>query len=139
MTETAFAGIHHVAVNVRDLERSVQWYADVLGFAPLFPYDTEDFDRRILRHPSGVVIGLTRHRHPDADAEFSERRTGLDHLALGVDSMEALEQWAKKLEAAGVPHSGVTVTPATGSALIAFRDPDNIALEFYLAQGATAK
>lgn len=139
MTEAGFAGIHHVAVNVRDLERSVQWYADVLGFAPLFPYDTDDFDRRIIRHPSGVVLGLTRHRHPDADADFSERRTGLDHLALGVDSMDALEQWAKKLDAAGVPHSGVTVTPATGSALIAFRDPDNIALEFYLAQGATAK
>ncbi|HMC70262.1 MAG TPA: VOC family protein [Mycobacteriales bacterium] len=139
MTEAGFAGIHHVAVNVRDLERSVQWYADVLGFAPLFPYDTDDFDRRIIRHPSGVVLGLTRHRHPDADADFSERRTGLDHLSLGVDSMEALEQWSKKLDAAGVPHSGVTVTPTTGSALIAFRDPDNIALEFYLAQGATAK
>ena len=139
MTEAGFAGIHHVAVNVRDLERSVQWYADVLGFAPLFPYDTDDFDRRIIRHPSGVVLGLTRHRHPDADADFSERRTGLDHLSLGVDSMEALEQWSKKLDAAGVAHSGVTVTPTTGSALIAFRDPDNIALEFYLAQGATAK
>jgi len=139
MTEAGFAGIHHVAVNVRDLERSVQWYTDVLGFAPLFPYDTEDFDRRIIRHPSGVVLGLTRHRHPDADEDFSERRTWLDHLALGVDSVDALEQWAKKLDAAGVQHSGVTVTPATGSALIAFRDPDNIALEFYVAQGATAK
>src|SRR3954469_6936830 len=139
MTEAAFAGIHHVAINVRDLERSVQWYADVLGFAPLFPYVTDDFDRRIMRHPSGVVIGLTRHRHADADADFSERRTGLDHLALDVDSTEALEQWAKRLETAGVPHSEITVTPATGSALISFRDPDNIALEFYVAQGATAK
>src|SRR3954454_10362625 len=110
MTEAAFAGIHHVAINVRDLERSVQWYADVLGFAPLFPYDTDDFDRRIMRHPSGVAIGLTRHRHPDADAAFSERRTGLDHLALGVDSTDTLEQWANKLDAPGVQHSGVTVT-----------------------------
>jgi glyoxylase I family protein len=139
MTEAAFDGIHHVAINMRDLERSVQWYADVLGFAPLFPYVTDDFDRRIMRHPSGVVIGLTRHRHADADADFSERRTGLDHLAFGVDSTEALEQWAKRLEQAGVPHSEITVTPATGSALISFRDPDNIALEFYVAQGATAK
>ena len=139
MTDATFTGIHHVAINVRDLERSVQWYADVLGFAPLFPYDTADFDRRIMRHPSGVVIGLTRHRHADADADFSERRTGLDHLALGVDGVEGLEQWAKRLDAAGVQHSGISVTPTTGSALISFHDPDNIALEFYVAQGATAR
>jgi glyoxylase I family protein len=37
-----------------------------------------------------------------------------------------------------VTHSGVTVTPMTGSALIAFRDPNNIQLEMYVAQGATA-
>jgi len=129
MSEPSFDAIHHVAINVRDLERSVQWYTDVLGFAPLFPYDTEDFNRRIMRHPSGVVIGLTRHNHADGDLTFNERRTGLDHLAFGVDSQDDLEAWAKHLDNAGVTHSGVKVTPTTGSALIAFRDPDNIQLE----------
>ncbi|HVV77795.1 MAG TPA: VOC family protein [Mycobacteriales bacterium] len=139
MPEAGFAGIHHVAVNVRDLERSVQWYSDVLGFAPLFPYNTDDFQRQIMRHPSGVVIGLTRHDHPDAAAEFSERRTGLDHLSFGVESQEQLEAWVARLDAADIPHSGIKVTPTTGSALLAFRDPDNIQLEMYVAQGATAR
>jgi len=138
MTQPSIDGLHHVAINVRDLERSVKWYCDVLGFAPLFPYDTDDFDRRIIRHPGGVVIGLPSHRHTDATTEFSERRTGLDHLAFGVASEDELRAWARRLDEAGVAHSGVKVTPQTGSALVAFRDPDNIQLELYVAQGATA-
>jgi glyoxylase I family protein len=139
MTDAQLTGLHHVAINVRDLERSVRWYTDVLGFSVLFPYDTDDFTRRIMRHPSGVVLGLTRHSSADGDAEFNERRTGLDHLAFGVESTDQLDQWAARLDAAGVEHSGVKVTPTTGSALVAFRDPDGIQLEFYVAQGATAR
>ena len=44
----------------------------------------------------------------------------------------------ERLDAAGVEHSGIKETPATGSFLIAFRDPDNLQLEVYFAQGATA-
>jgi glyoxylase I family protein len=137
--EAPLSGIHHVALNVRDIEVSTRWYGEVLGFVPLFPYDTDDFERRLVRHPSGVVLGLTKHRHPDAATPFSERRTGLDHLAFAVDDRSVLDAWAQRLTDAGVEHSGVKVTPATGSALVAFRDPDGIQLEVYAPQGATAR
>jgi len=139
MPDATVTGLHHVAINVRDVDRSVQWYTDVLGFSVLFPYDTDGFQRKIMRHPSGVVLGVTRHNSDPAGEEFNERRTGLDHLAFGVESQEVLDAWAARLDTAGVEHSGVKITPATGSALIAFRDPDGIQLEFYVAQGATAK
>ena len=138
MPDPSLSGVHHVALNVQDLEASVRWYGDVLGFAPLFPYDTDDFARRLIRHPSGTVIGLTKHHHPDADVAFSERRTGLDHLAFAVADLDELQAWERHLTDAGVTHSGIKVTPATGSALIAFRDPDDLQLELYVAQGATA-
>jgi glyoxylase I family protein len=50
-----------------------------------------------------------------------------------------LEAWAVRLTDAGVTHSGVKVTPTTGFTLIAFRDPDNIQLELYLAHAAAAR
>ncbi len=139
MPTPSFTGVHHVALNVADLEASARWYEDVLGFSPLFPFDTEDFERRLLRHPSGVVLGLTRHRDPDADVPFSERRTGLDHLAFAVTDQDELQAWAERLTDAGVEHAGIKLTPTTGSALLAFRDTNNIKLEMYAAQGATAR
>jgi glyoxylase I family protein len=134
-----FSGIHHVVLNVRDLDTSVRWYSDVLDFSLLFPWDTDSFERRILRHPSGVVIGLTKHKHADANEAFSERRTGLDHLAFAVETQAELEAWIARLTDAGVTHSGIKVTPTTGFTLIAFRDPDNIQLEMYLTQAAAAR
>ena len=129
----SLTGIHHIALNVRDLDASVHWYRDVLDFTLLLPWDTDDFDRRILGHASGVFIALTKHRHPDAETEFSERRTGIDHLALGVASMDELQAWVARLDAAGVAHKGIQVTPSTGFTLVAFRDPDGIQLELYLS------
>ncbi len=138
MTQAELSGIGHIALNVRDLERSVEWYGEVLGFSPLFPFNTEDFDRQILMHPSGAIVALTTHHHPDAQDEFSEHRTGLDHLAFGVADQAALEAWADKLDELGVEHSGVSITPVTGSALLAFRDPSGIALELYAQIGMPA-
>ena len=134
-----FSSIHHVALNVQDVELSERWYSEVFGFTRLAPYEGDRFRRVIMRHPSGVVLGLTRHDDPDADVAFSERRTGLDHLAFEVGSAEELAGWADRFDKLGVPHSGVKVTPVTGSSLIALRDPDGIQLEMYVPAGATAR
>ena len=137
--QTTFNAIHHVALNVQDLERSERWYADVLGFTRLAPFEGDRFKRVIMRHPSGVVLGLTKHDDPEAGVPYNERRSGLDHLAFEVSTPEELDGWASRFDELGVSHSGVTQTPLTGSSLIAFRDPDNMQLEMYSAAGATAR
>ena len=131
MDQTSITGISHVALTARDLDRSAAWYGDVLGFRPLMPNDTTDFRRLILMHPSGAVVGLTQHAG-SAAREFDPTITGLDHLAFGLSTREELDEWAGRLDAAGVAHSGVQESPATGSALLAFRDPDGIQLELYV-------
>lgn len=52
-------------------------------------------------------------------------KQGLDHVAFAVTDMDVLRTWEEPLTDAGVEHSGISVTPVTGSVLT-FRDPDNI-------------
>jgi glyoxylase I family protein len=134
MDQTSIVGISHVALTVRDLDRSLAWYGEVLGFRTLMPFDTADFRRVILVHPSGAAVALTQHEGA-ADEDFDPRRTGLDHLSFGVAATGDLDAWADRLDAAGVGHSGVQARPETGSALLAFRDPDGIQLELYVQVG----
>ena len=137
MTEPTISAIHHVAINVHDLDRSERWYSGVLGFTRLGPLAGEGFQRVLMRHPCGVVLGLTKHDDPEATAPFSERRTGLDHLGFQVADREQLEAWIARFDELGVVHSEIKHTPLTGSYLVAFRDPDDIQLEVY-APGQTA-
>jgi glyoxylase I family protein len=125
------SGVHHVALNVRDVAASERWYAKVLGFRRVQDYRTDDFDRVVLRHPSGVVLALGRHRHAEADDPYSHRRPGLDHLAFGVATGAELRAWATHLDRLGVEHGAITPGRIPGAALLAFRDPDGIQLEIY--------
>lgn len=128
-------GVHHVSLNVHDVAASEQWYADVLGFSRVTTYATEQFERVILRHHSGVLVGLSRHRAAEADEPFDERRPGLDHLALEVADRDSLERWARRFDQLGVAHADIKPGAVPGSALLAFRDPDNIQLELISLPG----
>ncbi len=131
MADTIFSGIHHVVLSVTDLDAAICWYADNLDFAELFRWNTDDFDRCLMTHPSGVIIGLTQHVTTNNSAEFNPRQPGLDHLSFAVESREILDAWAARFDDAGITHSGVKVTQRTGLTLIDFKDPDGIQLELY--------
>jgi glyoxylase I family protein len=128
----AFPTIHHVAVTVSDLDRSVPWYRALIGSDPVIDEDTGPF-RHVVFMMGGTLVGL--HQFPDGDNSltFDERRPGLDHLAFGVGSRAELEEWEAKLDAMGIAHGGI-VDAGYGSGL-SFRDPDNLPLEFFAFPG----
>jgi hypothetical protein len=54
-------------------------------------------------------------------------------VAFGVANRAELEAWTQKLDTLGIAHGGVVDAPY-GSG-VSFRDPDNIALEFFAPPG----
>jgi glyoxylase I family protein len=124
-----FPRIGHIALTVTDLEASAEWYRRFFGVEPALDEDTGSFRHIIFILPGGGAVSL--HGHPStvrADG-FSEFRPGLDHPAFHVANRAELEAWAARLDELGIEH-GEIVDAHYGSGL-SFRDPDNIALEFF--------
>ena len=127
-----FPTIHHVALTVSDLKRSVPWYQQLFDAEPVLDEDTGPF-RHVVWSVGSTLVGL--HQFPDGRSEtFDERRVGLDHLAFACADRSELERWEARLDAMHVAHGGI-VDAGYGSGL-SFRDPDNIALEFFAPPSA---
>ena len=122
-----------VVLTVGDVERSAAWYATLLGMDERGRYVRPDgrLGQACLAEPrSGLEICLVSHASNPAD-RFSEFRTGLDHLEFLVPDREDLDVWARRLDALEIDHSGVKQPAYSANAMITFRDPDNIQLEFF--------
>jgi len=123
-----FPAVGHVAVTVSDIDRSVEWYRRLIGADAVLDEDTGPF-RHVVWSLGGTLLGL--HQFPDlhtADA-FNERRPGLDHVSFGCANRAELESWAARLDELGIER-GEIKHAGYGSG-VSFRDPDNIALEFF--------
>ena len=123
-----FPGITHVALTVSDLGRSRPWYRALFGSPPVLDEDTGTF-HHVVWLLGQTLVGIHHFPDPHGSDPFAERRPGLDHLSFACTSRTELEHWGAKLNEMGIANGGIVDAPY-GSAL-SFRDPDNIALEFF--------
>ena len=117
-------GLHHMALVSSDVERTVRFYQDVLGF-PL----TEIFENRDYKGSNhfffdiGNVNLLAFFDFPGLDVgPYAEVLGGLHHIAISITP----EEWEKaraRLDQAGVPYQ-----LESGTSMY-FRDPDGARLE----------
>jgi glyoxylase I family protein len=124
----AFPAISHVAVTVSDLDRSRAWYQRLFDAEPVLDEDTGPF-HHVVWMLGGTLLGIHLHASPSSSQPMDELRPGLDHIAFGCANRSELESWQSRLEELGIEHGGI-VDAHYGSGL-SFRDPDNIALEFF--------
>ena len=134
-----FPAVTHVALTVTDLGRSRPWYQRLFRSDPVIDEDTGPFhhvvwlmggDRVPVR---GTLVAINQFPDLKSSEPFDERRPGLDHLAFACANRSELEEWERRLNELGVNNGGIVDAPY-GSGL-SFRDPDNIALEFFAPPG----
>lgn len=126
------SGASHLALTVRDMEASADWYRRVLGLRELRRYGAGEAGspRILLLEPSTFfVLGLCQYDDGSADA-FDHRRTGLDHVAFKVADEAELDRWLAHFDDLGVPHSPVRVLDL--GCFVSFEDPDGIQFELWL-------
>ncbi len=129
----AITGRLEITLSVPNPARSAAWYAELLGMRQRYDYTSDDGSMRyvcLVEPQSGLVVCLVGHSANPGE-QFSEFRTGLDHLEFVVGGREDLDEWAHHLNELGVEHSGVKELDYSPNAMLTFRDPDNIQLEFF--------
>ncbi|MEU6671765.1 VOC family protein [Streptomyces sp. NPDC046727] len=125
----------HTGLNVTDLDRSLAFYRDVLGFA-LLAEGKEDGRRYAFLGDSGDGPVLTLWQQ--AQGAYDHGRAGLHHLAFTADSADRLREYEAALRAAGAEfaHEGVVAHREGGaSGGIFFHDPDGTRLEISVRHG----
>jgi glyoxylase I family protein len=130
-------GIHHLRLTVTDIDRSREFYTDLLGFDVAVGAPPSEDPKSDPSYPvlwGGVVMTrgsyLLGLRPVAAKGDrFDEDRVGLDHLSFGLESRAALDEAIRVLDQRGVPHGEVRELTSFGICVLPFRDPDNIQLE----------
>ena len=125
-------GFHHVTLTVTDLPRARAFYEGILGFTVDQDFPGEKLRLRFGAGSSARLVLRPPLPGTPAGDQFSERRIGLDHLAVGVASRAELDALTEALRRGGVA-ADVHHDPL-GPQIVTFRDPDNFQWEFFEEQ-----
>jgi glyoxylase I family protein len=127
------AGASHMALTVRDMDASAEWYQRIFGWQVLrrVSGDEAGTPRILLLDPKSFFVVALCQPDDASDDRFDHRRTGLDHFGFKVADQDELDRWASHLDSEGVDHSPVRDVEGLGR-FISFDDPDGIQLELWL-------
>src|SRR3989442_13605192 len=119
--EPLFLGLRHVALNVRNVGKSLEFYGSVLGMKlewmpePENAYLTSGQDNLALHQlPTGTEIGTVQSLH---------------HVGFVVKYPENVDQWAERLKRHGINLAQEPKTHRDGARSFYFHDPDGLLIQ----------
>ncbi|MDL2220354.1 VOC family protein [Eubacteriales bacterium OttesenSCG-928-N14] len=126
-------GVHHLAIVVKDLDDTMKFWHEMLGFEVTRVVDTEGFYSTYLMIPGFGELELTVRRGKLTVLDIDGTETGLDHFALLVDDPMPYYELVKQ-------HGYQIDVPPTdmdpyGHCACIVRDPNGVMMEFLTPYG----
>jgi catechol 2,3-dioxygenase-like lactoylglutathione lyase family enzyme len=134
-------GVHHLGLATHDMEATLEFYENVLGFPAVVCETIEPSTGGTIRHAfldagNGELVAFMETNdiqgiNPEFDASINRglgTGSGMFHFAFKVDDRGELERKQQDLEAKGVKVRGIVDHGWCQS--IYFRDPNFLQLEF---------
>ncbi len=117
----AITGVSHIEFRVSDLEASTAWYMSAVRLTQI--HCAPGKYALFTPEAGGFRLGLTETGPADINSHYG-------HLAIALESMNALMAWIDHLDATGVPHTAVKENPFNpGRFSIDLHDPDGHEIE----------
>ncbi|XP_052198567.1 glyoxylase I 4-like [Diospyros lotus] len=118
--------LNHISVVCRSVERSLDFYQNVLGFFPIRRPNSFDFNGAWL-YSYGIGIHLLQSEHPDNMPKINQINPKDNHISFQCESMAAVEKKLKEMEIryvkSRVEEGGIYVDQ------LFFHDPDGSMIE----------
>jgi len=119
--EPLFLGLRHVALNVRDVQRALDFYSKVLGMKLEWMPDQDN------AYLTSGQDNLALHKLPPG-AEPGKVQT-VHHIGFVVKRPENVDQWAERLRSHGISLAQEPKTHRDGARSFYFYDPDGLLIQ----------
>ena len=119
--------LNHVAIVVSNMDRSIEFYTDVLGLKLILDGRSQGGEKKtFLGTKSKAIIALSEDKNRTLNrGDYVE---GVNHVAFGVDDVEKSSQ---VLQEKGVEFIEIKVGEDGKGKAYHFLDPDGLELEIY--------
>ena len=119
--EPLFLGIRHVALNVRDVQKSIEFYSNILGMKLEWMPDPEN--AYLTSGQDNLALHKVR-----AGTEPGKNQL-VHHIGIVVKRPEDVDKWADRLRNQGVSLAQEPKTHRDGARSFYFHDPDGLLIQ----------
>ena len=119
--------VDHIAINTVDIEESVRFYSDVMGFKLVKRVPNGDNILVYLKINDNITLELFDWKKEIQYYELPENCSGTVHIALGVDG---IHEWYEHLKKHNVEFTlPLCALNHLGKNVLLFKDPNGVIIE----------